>query len=381
MAHKNLLKLPLILVLSLIIESVTIRSAQATSFIPELFPAIGRTNKVLSRNGLFLTDLEEALKDPKLRKATRELGQTRIDLQSLPFSSPILDSGMVAWSSWWFPKVDTDFVNSKDAFRPSILSKYDKFFNITDKNKSALNWEKEAESRLSHSSWEGLCDAWAIASIMHPEPQKPVQVEIKTQRETQNLLLSVFDLKGLLVKTYEAISEDQFEFYGEKFTASVNGWIHPDLFPDQFHRIVEIYLGEQKKAFVMDRDPGVEVWSVPVYKANYKLEAIPSRPNAVLVKMWLYSAGPVNGDEKDFVGTKEVIREYHYILSGDLDRTGRYLNVTRGEWLKTERTDSRVNHPDFIFIPKSKKIKRSTYNPNLDIQKVDQIIKRSLNSQ
>lgn len=352
------------------------------AFLPESLKTQGTIKR--------LNALEQALKDPRLRKATREMGQSRLDLATLPYSSPILDTGMQAWSSWWYPKQARDFIGPKEAFKTPILEKYDKFFNIKDPAKSALAWELNAEGNRSHSSWEGLCDAWAIASIVHAEPVKPVSFEIskpvdgpkpkpgappaQPQVDKQKITMSIMDLKGLLLKTYEAVPEDQFEFYGEKFLASAEGWIHPDIFPEQFHRLIEMYIGELKKPLVMDRDPGVEVWSIPIYKANYKIEAAPGRPNAVLVRMYLYTAGPVELDNRDFVGTKEVVREYHYMLTGDLDASGRYLNVSGGEWLKTERIDSRVNHPDFIFVPKAKKVKRVSYNPNIDIKRIDQIL-------
>jgi hypothetical protein len=90
--------------------------------------------------------------------------------------------------------------------------------------------------------------------------------------------------------------------------------------------------------------------------------------------MWLYTAGPANPDEKEMIGTKEVLKEYHYILSGERDPTGQFLNVSRGEWVKSDFIDSRVNHPDFIFVPKSSKPKRGSYNPNLDPKQVDRIL-------
>ncbi len=195
------------------------------------------------------------------------------------------------------------------------------------------------------------------------------------------MIFSVFDLKGLLIKTYEAVSEDQFEFYGQKFYGNSKGWIQPDIYPEQFHRLIEVILGEQKKPFVMDRDPNEQIWSVPVYKANYKIEAIPGKPNAVKVRTWLYTAGPVDAGNKDFVGTKEVMKEYNYILYGEVEQQGTVLNVTSGSWESTQWTDSRENHPDFLFVPKSKKAKRATYNSNLDILKVDKILNSAISQQ
>jgi hypothetical protein len=207
-----------------------------------------------------------------------------------------------------------------------------------------------------------------------PEPKRPVTIQMGKDRIT----FSVADLKALLLKTYEAVDDADLKYYGQKFTGGPDGWIYPDIFPNEFHRFLEVFLFDRKQSFVMDHDPGPEVWNVPVYKTNFKMEAVPGNPNAVAVTTWVYYAKVVLPNEKDFVGTKETVRTYHYNLYGFRNENGD-LAVTSGEWtVGSDKIDSIKDHPDFITtIRNPLTIKRKSYNPEIEVNLVDEILLKS----
>ena len=128
----------------------------------------------------------------------------------------------------------------------------------------------------------------------------------------------------------------------------------------------------------MDHDPGVEVWNVPVYKANYTMSSIPNQPDSVFVRAWLFSAESVHPNEKEFVGTKLAIREYDYVLTGSRSDNGD-LTITSGYWVVGPTgVDSRADHPDyFTRIPNLKKLVRKSWNPEIDVQLIDEILAKS----
>ena len=112
------------------------------------------------------------------------------------------------------------------------------------------------------------------------------------------------------------------------------------MFPEQFHRFLEVQLFEKKQPFVMDHDAGIQIWNVPVYKANFSMDGVPGNPDAVFVRTWLYSAETSATDARDFVGTKEAVREYNYLLKGKRNDVGQ-LVVDSGYWPARARSRSK----------------------------------------
>jgi len=318
----------------------------------------------------------DVMDDPALTAVTDEYGQSVISMQNLPVRSTVAVGKPKPWSSWWYPKKEDDLFTDRNGYGSATFSKYDAIrAAISDaENKprppAAVDFERKQYNPRA-ALWEGLCDAWAIAAIVNPEPKKEATVTVGRFF----VKFSIRDLKGLLLKTFEAVDDTAFKFYGQKFTGNYNGWILPDIFPDQFHRFIEVQLFERQQPFVMDHDPGVEVWNVPVYKANFLMEAIPDDPNAVFVRTWLYSAESSMVTEKDFVGTREAVREYDYILRGTRNALG-YLVVESGYWVKgPDGVDSRKDHPDYLIqIPDPSQIRRKSWNPEIDVAVVDRIL-------
>lgn len=325
------------------------------------------------------------LRDPILTAVTREFGYTIISKnREFPFQSDVGKADLKPWSSWWYPKRDSSLFDDSRATNASDydhLSTLSKFYlvkkSLNPSAQSAAEYEKNIFDQNAQS-WEGLCDAWAIASISVPEPKRSVSITIDPNSHTK-VTFDVTDLKGLLLKTFEAVDDNQFKYYGQKFTGQESGWIYPDIFPEQFHRFLEVQLFQKHQTFIIDTDQGVEVWSAPVFKANYVMSALPNDPDAVFVRTWIYIADSIkNKMEKSFIGTKEVIREYNYVLKGHRNTEGN-LVVNVGYWVKgSSGVDSRKDHPDFIMVPPPpESLVRKSWNPEIDKETVDKILSQS----
>lgn len=361
-----------------------IRTFQNTSPALEGFEFFGLNNLDLGSYPLNLDD-------PALTSATRMYGESVINMNALPIRSGPIDTGVRPWSSWWYPKNEDKLFRDDPAISEhpnSTLGKYDLF--------RKLQWEKERDSngpapisaadyenahyRANSFSWEGLCDAWALASILYPEPKTSISKAYNTGLfSTTHIEFNTDDLKALILKTYEGISSAGLTYHGQKFTGDADGWVFPDIFPDQFHRFIEASFAAKKMPFVMDHDPGIEIWNVPVYKVNYLIDRVPNQSNSVFVKMWVYSASSTAANEKNFLGSKEVIREYDYILAGTLQADGKLL-VNSGFWVKMPNggVDSRRDHPDFVIeLTDPSAITRKSHNPGIDPKEVDELIKNN----
>ncbi len=317
-----------------------------------------------------------ALNDPILTAVTREFGPSKIPINQLPFKSAVAVANIKPWSSWWFPRREDILFSGGSS---SALGKYDvvrkKIYSKENKPTpaSATDYERGVYNPAV-AAWEGLCDAWAIASIAMPEPKRGVKVSFTLSSVTFN----ISELKGLLLKTFEGVDEKYLKFYGQKFTGSNSSWVYPDIFPEQFHRFLEVQLFERREPFIMDHDAGVEVWNVPVFKANFIASALPDDPNAVLIKAFVFTVEPSLNNDKDFVGSREAVREYNYVLQGSRDDSG-HLTVKSGYWVKSSGgVDSRRDHPDYMMrILEPKNIVRKSWNPEIDIEVVDRILEKS----
>lgn len=315
--------------------------------------------------------------DARLNAVTREFGPTIVSRASLPYRSEVVEADHKPWSSWWYPHRETTLYE-RERGELSPLQKYDLVRRHGYGRGSAPPSAAEYERNLGRTNalpWEGLCDAWSFAAILMPEPKRPVTVSLGRRTVT----FSVDDIKALLLKSFEAIDDAGLLYYGQRFAGSEDAWIYPDLYPDQFHRLVEVQLMRDRQPFLMDHDAGVEVWSVPVYKANYVMKAVEGRADAVAVTMWVTTVEPTLKSEVDFVGTKELIREYNYVLTGRLSLVGD-LVVEGGYWVKgASGVDSRRDHPDYaVRVAAPGAVVRKSWNPAIDPGLIDQIASQAL---
>lgn len=260
------------------------------------------------------------------------------------------------WSSWWYPHwQDTLFEGKMNELAP--LQKYDAFALTLNRRTSAAAYERSSLYDPRAVSWSGLCDAWAIASVMEPEPARMLS--------HGQLLFRVGDLKALLLKTYENI--DPLTIIGDRFNGEWDDE-YADVAPNLFHEVVETELIGKKRAFIIDEDPGPEVWNEPAWKVMTRVSRVEGSPDIARVQTWLFLASP-HVEDRDFVGTHEDSREYTYDLEGVWE--GEKFRVKSGQW--TER--SQWDHPDYVIkLPDT--IKRGSFNPHIDPELVDKIRKQ-----
>jgi hypothetical protein len=262
------------------------------------------------------------------------------------------------WAAYWYPRRNKSMFEAGD----SPLRKLDQWLSSQGKNSKIVEWE-ENNFDIAAAEWEGLCDAWAMASITTLEPKKDVTLD--------GVNFTPSDLKALTIKYFEGYKP---KIYGRRYQglAATDGLIQ-DLRPEAFHRIVEEYVGKQKKPIIIDEDPGPEIWSKPVFRMAVNIMKDPNKPQALLVKAfpWMTRQRASVDNSATSLASDLAAPTYEYRLYYDAkpDANGR-LKIIAGEWIGA----SLNFHPDMVFLPQGKDNK-DQYNPefkkyNSDIRKL-----------
>ncbi|OFZ03389.1 MAG: hypothetical protein A2070_06965 [Bdellovibrionales bacterium GWC1_52_8] len=268
------------------------------------------------------------------------------------------ESATKPWSSWWYP-VRENYLFQSDGNRLSPLEKYDRLVQRqTGTLPGAAAYERDNLYDSGANAWEGLCNAWAIASIMVPQPTRPLTIE--------GIQFGVGDLKALLIKSFEKVEGTRA--FGQRYNGDRMSHFD-DLYPDQFHGVLVGELLTKGRPFIIDKDPGVPVWNTPVWKVQYTVQRDPADAGIAHVKTWLFGASPFV-DSYDYVGTLSVVFEYTYDLMGEALPDGS-LQVHYGSW-----TGSSADfHPDFVTIlPEPESGSRESLNIKLQPAIIDQIL-------
>lgn len=265
------------------------------------------------------------------------------------------------WSSWWFPYGETYLFEGGNG-KPGPLQKYDEY----RKKKYSVPAERSAaayERQRLHTpgvSWAGHCHAWALAALSVPEPVKPIKNAGGT-----GIDFSVGDLKALVLKTFENVD---VPIYGRRYFGNRSDEVFQDLYPDQFHRLIQVALEADKKPLIIDADPGFEVWNFPIYRVEGEVYANEWYPGLFHVSLRAYTADP--GVAFDHVGRAPKAFDYTYDLLGK-PRPDGSLEVNYGVW--TEH--SRNWHPDFAYLVPDNLV-RGSRNEEVDPKVVDEILRR-----
>ncbi|MCM2276647.1 MAG: hypothetical protein NDJ89_01055 [Oligoflexia bacterium] len=274
------------------------------------------------------------------------------------------------WSAWWYPAKETFlFEGSEGALSP--LEKYDEYVRRTRGSESeAARFERERLYDPNASAWEGLCNAWAEAAVMELEPAREATLE--------GIRFGIGDLKALLVKTYESVNG--LRQYGQRFNGDRAG-VYDDIFPEQFHRVLQAELFEKGHPIIMDRDPGVAVWNTPIWMAQTRIERDPASATLLHVTTWVTWAAPrrERGEHSD-VGTLSLSREYTYDLYG-FERPDGAFEISHGEWTGISLDD----HPDFLTVLplgapeqlEESRRTRASRNAGIAAEVVDEILSRT----
>lgn len=248
------------------------------------------------------------------------------------------------WSAYWYPIRSRALFDGPDAEK-SPLEKYDDYVKEAHQAQaSAAQYEEKTLHKPAAEEWEGHCHAWALASLLYPEPKKPVK--------RGSVTFSVSDQKALLMKTFE---ETVVRSFGERFidyTRSDWNNIQPHL----FHQFVMGELIERGRPFVMNKRPGMEVWSVPVYKAILKIEKDRQNPNVYHAQAWLVGAG-LQTSPSDSLETVTEVSHFTYDLFTLPDIFGRD-RVYAGKW-----TGLSVDmHPSILTVLPDRNAQRKSRN-------------------
>jgi hypothetical protein len=271
-----------------------------------------------------------------------------------------VDTKVGAWSASWYPISDDSLFKDPS----STLRKYDLYISKAKGTSThAAEFEEKKIYQPSAESWAGRCHAWALASVMEPEPvlKRPVTLN--------DVTFGTADLKALLILTYDNVRK--LTQFGQRFDGDENA-IPEDIYPDQFHRVLQVELFGKKRPIIMDKDMGREVWNTPVHKAEITIVKDIENHHMMHVKAALVGSSPLDPSSKhEGPAKKNVIYEYTYDLYGYSQLDGS-LKVMYGVWTG----DSIRNHPDFLWaLPDQKD--RESGNPDINVQWVDELIKKA----
>lgn len=321
--------------------------------------------------------------DTEFNSVTQKYGRSKVDISQLPAHSQKYYTTRKAWASWFLSSTETTLFQSNTRGKLAPLQKYDLFAEewAKKRNQPKPDSATNAES-LIHSAgaenWFGRCDAWSLASIDAVEPTQPIKYDFGRGKKFE---FTVGDLKSLLIMTYDTVNDSLLEYHGQKMgDPTIQEQIRPDIFPDQFHRFIEVQILQKDRPFLMDYDADYKVWTVPVHGAAFNYKEVPDSPDSVLVNTIVYYANyEIPETLRDtFIGANEASKSYCYILKGTRESNG-MLSVKTGYWVVDGMCDSIKNHPDYLFaIPEGIKLQRASRNPLVSTEVVDQLLSGSV---
>lgn len=270
------------------------------------------------------------------------------------------------WSSWWFPNND-DFLFAQRGTRLSPLQRYDEYVRRTRGFNPGAAADEETRYNPSMSdAGDGLCNAWSAAAIMEPEP--------KAARTVSGVTFDVIDQKALLIKSYELLEGKMI--FGKPYRD--DGFDdRQDLYPEQLHRLLQVYLFDKRQPIVVDTDSSSEVWNTPVSAAIVEIRRDQGDEHVMHVLARLWQILPVKDpDQLNFVGQRGFWQMYSYDLYGNPRGDGSF-EVVYGKWTDTMDGPIPVNsvrfHPDFVSaMPAAKKL--GSRNSKIDPEIVMEIL-------
>jgi hypothetical protein len=234
------------------------------------------------------------------------------------------------------------------------------------------------------ATWWGTCHAWSPASLLTPEPQKPVTVN--------GVTFTVGDIKALIQNSYDSTSAVMLggRCNSKEITHDVHGSANDecsDVNAGALHVILTNFLGIAQLPLVEDRTANFEVWNQPVLSYDVTKQAEISKTKAnecvgATGSTWTYNANAKKLYEVRI--TVEYLSEssasntphgwqnntstddYHYIL--ELDTAGKVIG---GRYC----TDSTNSHVDFLWSPTGT---NRPSNPSVNGAKVKELIAKSV---
>jgi hypothetical protein len=210
-----------------------------------------------------------------------------------------------------------------------------------------LRQEVKSIATPSARWWSGICDGWSIAATQYPA--EPMAVDA-TNPDGVVVPFAASDVKGLMSYTAARHFQVESKQVGSRcmgLSRVLGGAACKDINAGALHVVLVNQIGLKNQGFVVERDPGIQIWNQPVYGFKYQLMgSAQSKDGAsgVRVQATLYFADELDKPEwLPVVGTDKFVEgkiEMDYIL--DLDSNG---SIIGGTWV------GKADHPDFVWLP------------------------------
>jgi hypothetical protein len=232
--------------------------------------------------------------------------------------------------------------------------------------------------------WWGSCHAWTPASELVPEPQHAVTMN--------GVTFEVGDIKALIQNVFDTTSAVMLggRCNAMSITHDVHGSANDacaDVNPGAMHVVMTNFLGINTLPLIEDKTADYQVWNQPVvgYQVNKQDKVTPAAAmTCVGATGNTYTYNTAATDLYEVQMTVSYVVEaypsttpvgfanntstdnYHYIL--EVDSQGKVLG---GRWC----ADSDTNHIDFLWSPTGE---WNPSNPNVDVSKVNMLIKAAV---
>lgn len=236
------------------------------------------------------------------------------------------EANILPWSGWWWPFIQGDLVTGK-TYRghPAPLEKYDTVVHGVSYG-PATQYGYENYYLPNALTWEGMCFSWSAASILEEEPDhKGIYGDVT---------FYVGDKKGILTALYDNSAYDAYDIDS----------------PEDFERILEEFIREQKMPIVMNLGSSEEKWNYPIYgySITYRNTDWPTVHFTVTLS---YASDQVS---PDYVGTMTWEKTYYYYY-----RMNDRKEIVESGW----ENGSEDEPPKRAFNPYG----TNTLNPGLDL--------------
>lgn len=288
------------------------------------------------------------------------------------------------WSGYWWPYKSYGIAQRMDY---SGLSPAEKLDRAQGYSNWIATWEYYNHGTAQAIvDWWGHCNGWATAALMEEEPRE--------ERVVNGVRFGVGDRKAALAEYW---LESGLDFIGTRVDdrndfSSDAFW---DVIPAHFHLLITNIIGRQRRAVILDRHTGAEIWNHPML--GYEIRPIhpkdylgpnPEYPNIyrvnVTTTIW-WADDNISADavtpkfdwmESEFFASRTLKYELwvdaplEFDSNGELVRSGNIIVTDRGyggQWKNGFDQEALANsHPDFIWIPLSYTRSTGYKNPRLN---------------
>lgn len=274
----------------------------------------------------------------EVNKVFKDFGPLYINESTFHNNKPkpeVVESERRPWSGYWYSFRDFQLYTQQN----SPLGKFDQVLRNMGIQSNILDQEIMRYSGFNADGWEGLCDAWSLASVSTKEPL--------SGKIVAGVYFSPADLKALQTFSHLKYASTS---YGLHYRGnSISDGTFQDLKPEAFHQLVVSVLGKERRALVVDDTSGVQVWNKPLYKYWWTIRKDPEIKDAYLVKAYAWYIKQ-RGSETNLATTSEdiTVPNYNYRLYVDKNdqKNGKY-RVIAGQWVE----HSFDHHPDAVTYP------------------------------